>query len=213
MPTAGAIESMPRLQGDLMLLGAGGKMGPTLARMARRASDAAGVRRRVIAVSRFRRLGRAATSSHRIEVVRCDLSDPASIKALPDAPNMIFMAGMKFGSTGNEPATWTMNVYVPGMVCEKFLAAASWPSRPAMFMACRRWRGALAEVDPPRPVGEYAMSALGRERIFEHFSRAARHSRRDPAIQLRQRTAVRRAGRPGAGGLERAADRPGNGKL
>jgi nucleoside-diphosphate-sugar epimerase len=172
-PTPGAIEVLSRLDGDLMLLGAGGKMGPSLACMARRAYAASGVRRRVLAVSRF---GggqvEALLNGHGVETIRCDLLDPGQLQRLPDVPNVIFMTGMKFGSTGQEALTWAMNAYLPGIVCQKFRQ-----SRIVAFSTGNVYGltpvalGGSLEADVPRPVGEYAMSALGRERIFEHFSR------------------------------------------
>lgn len=172
-PTPGAIETFARLNGDLMLLGAGGKMGPSLARMARRVFDAAGVRRRVLAVSRFGD-GRAEAflCSHGVETIRCDLLDPDQLQRLPDVPNIVFMTGRKFGSTGQEALTWAMNAYLPALVCQKFRH-----SRIVAFSTGNVYgltpvaRGGSVEDDVPRPIGEYAMSALGRERIFEHFSR------------------------------------------
>ncbi len=172
-PSPGAIESLGRLEGDLLLLGVGGKMGPTLARMARRAADASGARLRVIGVSRFSETGlEARLGSQGVETIRCDLTDPAQLKELPDAANVIFMTGMKFGSTGNESMTWMMNVYLPGMVCQRFsrcriVALSSgnvYGLSPVVY-------GGSVESDSLRPVGEYAMSAVGRERICEHFSR------------------------------------------
>src|SRR5438874_12546217 len=100
-PTALAVETLAHLDGDVLILGAGGKMGPTLARMARRASDAAGVRRRVLGASRFSspRL-ETMLRDHGVETTRCDLLDPEQLGRLPDVPNVVFMTGMKFGSTG-----------------------------------------------------------------------------------------------------------------
>jgi nucleoside-diphosphate-sugar epimerase len=172
-PSEGVIDTLGRLEGDLVLLGAGGKMGPSLARMARRASDAAGVRRRVLAVSRFSD-GRAEASLHRhgVETLRCDLLDPEQLARLPDAANVVFMTGMKFGSTGNEALAWAMNAYLPGMVCRKYAR-----SRIVAFSTGNVYglspvaRGGSVEDDPLRPLGDYAMSCVGRERIFEHFSR------------------------------------------
>ncbi|MEX2141178.1 MAG: NAD-dependent epimerase/dehydratase family protein [Pirellulales bacterium] len=173
-PSSGAIESLGRLDGDLMLLGVGGKMGPTLARMARRAADAAGARVRVIGVSRFSSTGlESRLTAQGVETIRCDLTNPAQLKELPDAPHVIFMTGMKFGSTGNEAMTWMMNAYLPGMVCQRFAS-----SRIAALSSGNVYglspvvQGGSVESDSLRPVGEYAMSAVGRERIFEHFSRA-----------------------------------------
>lgn len=172
-PTPGAIETLARLDSDLMLLGAGGKMGPSLARMARRSFDAAGVRRRVLAVSRFGD-GRAEglLRSHGVETIRCDLLNPDQLQQLPDVPNIVFMTGRKFGSTGQEALTWAMNAYLPGLVCQKFRS-----SRIVAFSTGNVYgltpvaQGGAVEEDVPRPIGEYAMSALGRERIFEYFSR------------------------------------------
>jgi nucleoside-diphosphate-sugar epimerase len=172
-PSPGAVETLRRLDGDIVLLGAGGKMGPTLARMARRASDLAGVRRRVLGVSRFgdQRLVDS-LNAHGVETLRCDLLDEAQLERLPDAPNVIFMTGMKFGSTGQPWLTWAVNVFLPGMVCRKYrksrIVAFStgnvYPLTPVSA-------GGSKEDDAPGPVGEYAQTALGRERMFEHFSR------------------------------------------
>src|SRR5438552_9453503 len=109
-PSEAAIEALSRQAGDLILLGVGGKMGPTLARMARRASDQAGVSRRIIGVARFSdsRL-EACLQGWGVETVRCDLLDPAQLALLPNVPNVVFMTGMKFGSTGHEALTWAMN--------------------------------------------------------------------------------------------------------
>jgi nucleoside-diphosphate-sugar epimerase len=172
-PTTGAIETMAQLQGDLILLGVGGKMGPTLARMARRASDAAGERRRILGVSRFSTGGlESRLQQHGVETIRCDLVEPAQFNALPDVPNVVFMTGMKFGSTGNEAMTWMMNVHLPGMVCQKYAKSRIVAlSSGNVYGLSPVVRGGSLETDPLRPVGEYAITAMGRERIFEHFSR------------------------------------------
>jgi len=172
-PTEGVVRTMGALEGDVMILGVGGKMGPTLARMVRRASDIAGVERRVIGVSRFSSGDLEARLNARdIETIKCDLMVDEGVEKLPRAPNIIFMAGMKFGTTGNQSLTWAMNCYLPSVVCRKFpksrIVAFStgniYPLSPVV-------RGGSLETDIPDPVGEYAMSCLGRERIFEHFSR------------------------------------------
>lgn len=171
-PTPAVIETLGQLQGDLILLGVAGKMGPTLARMARRASDAAGVRRRVLGVARFSSKGEEALQAHGIETIRCDLLNEEEVLRLPDAANVVFLAGMKFGSTGNESATWAMNSYLPGVVCRKYAR-----SRIVAFSTGNVYGltpvegGGSREDDVPRPVGEYAMSCLGRERVFGYFSR------------------------------------------
>jgi len=172
-PTPLAVETLARLDGDLLLLGVGGKMGPTLARMARRASDMAGARRRVIGAARFSNPAHEAwLRRHGVETVRCDLLDPAQLGRLPDAANVVFMAGMKFGATGQEALTWAMNCHLPALVARRFGRA-----RVAAFSTGNVYglspvhQGGSRETDEPRPVGEYAMSCLGRERTFEHFSR------------------------------------------
>lgn len=174
-PTDVTVRAMGNIEGDVMVLGAAGKMGPTLARMARRASDMAGERRRVIAVSRFSSPDtRRALESHGVETIQGDLLNRKFLASLPDASNVVFMAGMKFGATGNESLTWAMNAYLPGLVCERFAG-----SRIVAFSTGNVYGlvpvtgGGSRETDAPRPDGEYAMSCLGRERIFEHFSRAA----------------------------------------
>jgi nucleoside-diphosphate-sugar epimerase len=173
-PSAAAIDAMRRVEGDVIILGVAGKMGPTLARMARRALDAAGASSRVIGVSRFsdpdkqRELER-----HGIETVRCDLLDADSLGRLPDAPNIIFMAGRKFGSTGDESHTWAMNTGVPTLVCQRYRSSRIVAfSTGNVYGLTPTGRGGSREEDPPSPVGEYAMSCLGRERLLEYFSRA-----------------------------------------
>ena len=172
-PTPGVVATMRRLQGDILVLGVGGKMGPTLARMAKRATDLAGVQRRVIAVSRFSKGGlEAELQSHGIETRRCDLLDPDQLDSLPDAPHIVYMAGMKFGATGNESLTWAMNAHLPGLVCRRFRRSRIVAfSTGNVYPLAPVTSGGSLETDPLNPVGEYAMSCLGRERIFEHYSR------------------------------------------
>ena len=172
-PPDGVTQTLSRLEGDMIVLGVAGKMGPTLARMARRASETAGVRRRVIGVARFSDpRQQTELQAHGIETLRCDLLDEAAVAALPDAPNIVFMAGMKFGSTGQEALTWAMNCHLPAIVCKKYPR-----SRIVAFSTGNVYGltsvagGGSLEGDAPNPTGDYAMSCLGRERIFEHFSR------------------------------------------
>jgi nucleoside-diphosphate-sugar epimerase len=178
-PTPEVIETMRRLEGDVMVLGVGGKIGPTLARMARRASDAAGypiagVPRRVIGVARFTSPdlpGRL--QSQGIEPIRCDLLDRKQLESLPDVPNVLYLAAMKFGSTGQEAMTWAMNAYLPGMVCERFRASRIVVySTGNVYALAPASSGGAAEDHPLAPIGDYAMSCLGRERIFSYFSRS-----------------------------------------
>jgi hypothetical protein len=173
-PTPGVIETLGRLDGDIVVLGVNGKMGPTLALMIQRASEAAGVRRRVVGVARFTS-GKAEAwlQAHGIETIRCDLLDPVQLGKLPEMPNVVYMPGMKFGATGHEALTWALNSYLPGMVSQKFPY-----SRIVAFSTGNVYGltpvhlGGSRETDPLRPQGDYAMSCVGRERIFEHFSRS-----------------------------------------
>ena len=170
-PTPQLVELLGRLPGDIVVLGVAGKMGPSLARMARRASDATGGRRRVIGVARFSAGGEADLRKHGVETVRCDLLDATAVGRLPDAANVVFLAGRKFGSTGDEAATWAINAFLPGIVCERYrdsrIVALSTGNVYGLSPVAG---GGSREASPPRPEGEYAMSCLGRERVFEHFS-------------------------------------------
>lgn len=162
-----------------MVLGAGGKMGPSLARMARRAADEADggrSRRRVIAVSRFSSgAARVLLEGAGVDTITADLGDPSAVSALPDAANVIFMAGQKFGTSDAPAATWAANTAVPTIVATRFTAARMvvfstgnvYPMTPVTSAGSK-------ETDPPAPTGEYASSCLGRERIFEHY--AAHHA-------------------------------------
>jgi nucleoside-diphosphate-sugar epimerase len=173
-PTPRAVDVLGCLTGDIIVLGAGGKMGPTLARMAKRASDAAGIARRVIGVKRDSPAedGKALEPSG-VEVISGDLLDPGFVASLPEVPNVIFMAGRKFGCSGNEPLTWAVNTYMPALVCRKFHAGRIVAFSTGNVYGLSPVEGdGSHETDPPNPCGEYAMSCLGRERIFEHFSRS-----------------------------------------
>jgi dTDP-4-dehydrorhamnose reductase len=212
MPSVGAEATLAECPGDVIVLGAGGKMGPTLARMARRALDSIarddgagnddeewnddddesnddGARRRaparrVIAVSRFSS-PRAAEALQRagVETLSCDLTDRDAVAHLPDAANVIFMAGQKFGTSAAPGDTWVMNTVVPAICADRYrgsrIVAFStgnvYPLTPAAA-------GGSRETDPPAPVGEYAQSCLGRERVFEHY--AARHDTRVAIVRL-----------------------------
>ena len=168
-------EALARCPGDILVLGAGGKMGPTVARMARRALDQARRSDRVIAVSRFGARETAhALRTAGVETIACDLLDRDAVRALPDAPNVIFLAGQKFGTTGAPALTWALNTLVPAIVAERYAAARIvalstgnvYPLVPADSAGAR-------EDLPPAPVGEYAASCLGRERMFEYWSARA----------------------------------------
>jgi len=168
-PSAALIADLERAPGDIMVLGVGGKMGPTLARLAKRAAPA----RRVVGVARFSEPGlRASLERHDIECIAVDLLERDAIARLPKLENVIFMAGRKFGSTGAEHLTWAMNAHAPALVAETFArsrivafsTACVYPFVPVTS------EGANEELAPTPPPGEYANSCVARERIFEYFS-------------------------------------------
>jgi nucleoside-diphosphate-sugar epimerase len=172
-PTDAVVELFRRLEGDVILLGVAGKIGPSLARMTKRASDQAGKPRRVIGVARFSNAPEETKlPAAGIESIRCDLLDEDAVARLPDVPNVLYLAGMKFGANGNEPFTWAMNTHLPSVICKRYprsrIVAYSTGNVYGMVAPAS---GGSREPDLPQPVGEYAMSCLGRERIFEHFSR------------------------------------------
>lgn len=171
-PTPALCDTLARLDGDIMILGVGGKMGPTLARLARRGADLCGSNRRIFGVSRFtsgelyRDLNEAG-----IRTIHCDLLEEACVKDLPEAPNVIYLAGRKFGTDGDAPFTWAMNAYVPALIARRFrdsriVALSTGNVYPLSPVSSR----GPAESDPVGPVGEYAQSCLARERIFQYFS-------------------------------------------
>ena len=171
-PTTADASAIEELDGDLLILGAGGKMGPSLAALARRAADQAKIKKRIIAVSRFADDSqRALLSSQNIDTIACDLLEPGTLAKLPDIKNVIFMAARKFGTTGSAHLTWAMNTYLPGLVAERyrdsrivtFSTGNVYPLQPVR-------QGGAAESTPVDPQGEYAQSALGRERMFEYGS-------------------------------------------
>jgi nucleoside-diphosphate-sugar epimerase len=171
-PTAEDVSAMLALEGDLLILGAGGKMGPSLAALARRAADLARSRKRVIAVSRFsdEKL-RSQFSSQNIEIIPCDLLEPGALAKLPDIRNVVFMAARKFGTSGSEHLTWAMNTLLPGLVAERFRDARIVAfSTGNVYPLTPVDDGGAVESTPVEPKGEYAQSALGRERMFEYGS-------------------------------------------
>jgi len=176
--TKAALDACP---GSVIILGAGGKMGPTLARMVRRASPDD---RRVIAVSRWSsKTAERALNDAGVETITCDLLDRDAVGSLPDAPNVIFMAGQKFGTTGAPAMTWGMNTLVPANCAERYresrIVAFSTGNVYALTPAAA---GGSRETDAPSPVGEYAASCLGRERVFELY--AERHATRVALVRL-----------------------------
>lgn len=175
-PTQALCDTLERVDGDVMVLGVGGKMGPTLAKLARRAIDLCGSNKQVIGVSRFSSDGlyRDLNESG-IRTIHCDLLDEQALADLPDVPNVIYLAGRKFGTDGDAAFTWAMNTYVPALVGRRFrdsriVALSTGNVYPLSSVAGE----GPTEEDPVSPIGEYAQSCLGRERIFEYFSRRYR---------------------------------------
>ncbi len=171
-PTEADATAVAQLEGDLLILGAGGKMGPSLSALARRAADQAGLNKRIFAVSRFAdESSRRLLTANDIETIACDLLEPGALAKLPDVHNVIFMAARKFGTVGVEHLTWAMNTFLPGLVAERyrfsrivtFSTGNVYPLKPVRD-------GGSVESDSVEAKGEYAQSALGRERIFEYGS-------------------------------------------
>ena len=173
-PTPETIKEMSRLKGDLVILGVGGKMGPTLARMARRSMDEAGVKHAVIGVARFSDpRSRKVLEEAGVKTVPCDLLNRQDVLKLPDGAAVISMVGQKFGTTGAESATWATNAYLPGLIAERYGGLPTMAfSTGNVYPLVPVQSGGATEATPCGPVGEYAQSALGRERMFEYFSRA-----------------------------------------
>lgn len=172
-PSDALVREIKELEGDILLLGVGGKMGPSMAHLAMNAIRKAGVDKKVIGVSRFSSGGlKEELEALGLETISCDLSDDQALAQLPDVKNVIYMAGNKFGTTGNEHFTWAMNAYLPGRVAEKFKNSRIvvfstgnvYPLSPVLAGGC-------TEEVAPNANGEYGQSCLGRERVFEHFSR------------------------------------------
>lgn len=172
-PSEADAAAVRALSGELLLLGVGGKMGPSLAVRAARAAQKAGAKLRILGVSRFSEAAsRRQLEAAGVETIAADLLVDEHLAALPDASNVIYLAARKFGSTGNESLTWAMNTWLPAQVARRYpnariVAFSSGNVYPLVPVAS----GGATEATPPDPVGEYAMSVLGRERMFEHFSR------------------------------------------
>jgi hypothetical protein len=187
-PTDPLVETMARLPGDLVVLGAGGKMGPTLVRLALRANAAAGSSRRIFAVSRFQSAPvRERLAAAGATIISTDLLSADQVARLPDAPNVVFMAGQKFGTDGDPGRTWVVNTVLPSIVARRYAR-----SRIVVFSSGNVYpfwpvnTAGPAETDPVGPVGEYAQSIVGRERVFAYFAREDR----TPLVMLRLNYAI-----------------------
>jgi nucleoside-diphosphate-sugar epimerase len=168
-PSPGLLQEGKSWQGDLIILGVGGKMGPTLAMMARRALP---TNCRVIGVSLFSDNElRRHLEEQGIETLSGDLLDENFLAGLPDATSVMYMAGLKFGSTGDPAFTWAINTLLPAMVARRYSK-----SRIAAFSTGNIYpfidvtSGGCKEDHTPAPLGEYAQSCLGRERMLQYYS-------------------------------------------
>ena len=172
-PTPDLLDTLRQHPGDILVLGVGGKMGPTLVRMARRALDQLGSKDKVIGVARFSSKDLPVElEKHGVIPVACDLLNRQAVAKLPDAPNIIFMAGQKFGTSSGPELTWAMNTLVPEHTCERYpqsriVAFSTGCVYPLVPVAS----GGSREDDPVGPPGDYANSCVGRERIFQYFSK------------------------------------------
>jgi len=187
-PPAAVREALDGLRGDIVVLGAGGKMGPTLARMARRALDAAGRPHAVYAVARFSDARvRKHLENAGVRTLSGDLTKRADVDRLPDAAAVVFMAGAKFGTTADAARTWVTNCHASSLAAERYAGVATVVfSTGNVYPLVPVASGGATESTPPAPIGEYAQSALGRERIFELFAR----ERGTPAVIYRLNYAV-----------------------
>ena len=172
-PSGAFLEDLKNIDGDFIFLGIGGKMGPSMAKLLLDGLQELGLSRKVYGVSRFSdAAGRAYLDNLGVETIACDLLDDAALQQLPEVKNVIYLAGFKFGATGKEDFTWAMNTYLPGRVAEKFknsriVALSSGNVLPFVPVTS----GGVDETIVPEPIGEYAQSTLGRERIFSYFSK------------------------------------------
>ncbi|MBV8917219.1 NAD-dependent epimerase/dehydratase family protein [Bradyrhizobium sp.] len=168
-PSQALIDDLGKTSGDIMILGVAGKMGPTLAGLAKAAAPG----RRIIGVARFSDPSTQDWLANRgIETIHCDLLDQAAVRALPKTPNIVFMAGRKFGAEGDLSLTWAMNAHVPAIVAQAFRASRIVAFSTGCVYPFVPVDGKGAdEATAPDPPGEYAQSCVGRERMFEYFSR------------------------------------------
>jgi nucleoside-diphosphate-sugar epimerase len=172
-PSPADVACLSEMPGDVIVLGASGKMGPSLVRRIRRAADAAGGARLIMAVARFPdAASRVAFDSEGVTAIPADLSDPSQVDRLPDAPYVLFLVGRKFGTGDQAHVTWATNTLVPPLALRRYAASRVVVlSTGNVYPFVRPEGGGSRETDPLAPVGEYAQSCLGRERIAEHCSR------------------------------------------
>ncbi|MBS4218696.1 epimerase [Bacillus sp. FJAT-49711] len=187
-PSAQLLRDIALIDGDILILGVGGKMGPTLAKLAKSAIDKAGIEKKVIGVSRFSSGDlKNELEDYGIETIAADLLDEKSLQSLPDVKNVIYMAGNKFGTVGNEHFTWAMNAYLPGRIAEKFSKSRIVAfSTGNVYPLTKTVRNNCSEDSTVNPIGEYAQSCLGRERVLTYFS----HVNKTPMLLFRLNYAI-----------------------
>ena len=173
-PSERLIEDIKKIEGDIMVLGAAGKTGPTLFLLTRNAISAAGINKKVIAVSRFSDpIATKLLTDNGVEIVSADLLEDNILDTLPDVENVIYMAGKKFGTDGQESLTWAMNAWLPSRVAARFRnCRITVFSTGNVYPQVEVSSGGADEKTPPAPIGEYAMSSLARERMFEYAAKA-----------------------------------------
>jgi len=171
-PSERLIEDIKKIDGDILILGCGGKIGPSLAVMAKRAIDQANLHKKVIGASTFDYAGSVDQMRERgVNVIEADLLNPEQLNALPNADNIIYMVGRKFGTYADPSMTWAINVLLPAKVCERFPHANMVTfSTGNVYSYADVSSGGSCEEDEVAPIGEYGQTALGRERIFEYYA-------------------------------------------
>lgn len=187
-PSERLLSDMEKIEGDILIIGAGGKIGPSLAVLAKKASDKCSVKRKVIAASLFDNEQTVSLlKRYGIEVIDADLLDAAQLDRLPEAQNIIFMAGRKFGTSGNQPLTWAINVLLPAAVARRYPGSniVAFSTGNVYGMRPVTSGGAL-ENETLCPVGEYAQSCLGRERVLTYWS----EQNKTPMLMLRLNYAI-----------------------
>jgi len=171
-PSSRLITDIKKIDDDILILGCGGKIGPSLAIMAKRAMVMAGLDRRVVGVSVFDNEDTPQKmKAAGVEVIEADLSDPKQVAALPNIKHIIYMIGRKFGTYNDPSQTWAINVLIPVKICEAYPTAKIVAfSTGNVYQYASIESGGACEEDIPVPVGEYGLTALGRERVFEHYA-------------------------------------------
>lgn len=172
-PSNALVEDIKKIKGNIMVLGAGGKMGPDICILAARASKVAGLKKKIYAVSRFSdKQVVDCLEKEGVDVIKLDLMENGALESLPDCENIIFMAGRKFGTNGSEYLTWGMNSWLPCMTAKRFFQSNIVVfSSGNLYPKVSTSSGGATETTPPLPVGEYPMSCLARERAFEYAAK------------------------------------------